>query len=58
MAGGYTRKEFRQALSHAVDREAFSDAVFLGTAVPIHGPITPGNKEWFWPSVPALRVLT
>jgi peptide/nickel transport system substrate-binding protein len=46
------RKEFRQALSHAVDREAFSDAVFLGTAVPIHGPITPGNKEWFWPSVP------
>jgi peptide/nickel transport system substrate-binding protein len=46
------RKEFRQALSHAVDREAFSDAVFLGTAVPIHGPITPGNREWFWPSVP------
>jgi peptide/nickel transport system substrate-binding protein len=48
----FNRKEFRQALSHAVDREAFSDAVFLGTAVPIHGPITPGNKEWFWPSVP------
>lgn len=48
----FNRKEFRQALSHAVDREAFSDAVFLGTAVPIHGPITPGNKDWFWPSVP------
>ena len=48
----FNRKEFRQALSHAVDREAFSDAVFLGTAVPIHGPVTPGNKEWFWPSVP------
>jgi peptide/nickel transport system substrate-binding protein len=48
----WNRKEFRQALSHAVDREAFSDAVFLGTAVPIHGPITPGNTEWFWPSVP------
>ena len=46
------RKEFRQALSHAVDREAFSDAVFLGTAVPIHGPVTPGNKDWFWASVP------
>jgi peptide/nickel transport system substrate-binding protein len=44
--------EFRQALSHAVDREALADAVFLGTAVPIHGPITPGNKEWFWASVP------
>lgn len=48
----FNRKEFRQALSHAVDREAFSDAVFLGTAVPIHGPITPGNRDWFWPSVP------
>jgi peptide/nickel transport system substrate-binding protein len=47
-----TRTEFRQALSHAVDREAFSDAVFLGTAVPIHGPVTPGNSDWFWASVP------
>jgi peptide/nickel transport system substrate-binding protein len=46
------RREFRQALSHAVDREAFSDTVYLGTAVPIHGPITPGNKDWFWASVP------
>jgi peptide/nickel transport system substrate-binding protein len=48
----FNRTEFRQALSHAVDREAFSNAVFLGTAVPVHGPITPGNKDWFWASVP------
>lgn len=47
-----TRKEFRQALSHAVDREAFADTVFLGAAVPIHGPVTPGNAQWFWPSIP------
>jgi peptide/nickel transport system substrate-binding protein len=51
-ASWFNRTEFRQALSHAVDREAFSDAVYLGTAVPIHGPITPGNKNWFWASVP------
>ena len=51
-AAWITRREFRQALSHAVDREAFSNAVFLGTAVPIHGPVTPGNREWFWASVP------
>ena len=51
-AAWMNRKEFRQALSHAVDREAFSETVFLGTAVPIHGPITPGNKNWFWASVP------
>jgi peptide/nickel transport system substrate-binding protein len=47
-----TRKEFRQALSHAVNREAFADTVFLGAAVPIHGPVTPGNRQWFWPSIP------
>jgi peptide/nickel transport system substrate-binding protein len=46
------RTEFRQAISHAVDREAFANTVFLGAAVPVHGPITPGNTRWFWPSVP------
>jgi peptide/nickel transport system substrate-binding protein len=46
------RKEFRQALSHAVDREAFANTVFLGAAVPVHGPTTPGNARWFWPSIP------
>lgn len=45
------RKEFRKAISHAVDREAFANAVFLGSGVPIWGPITPGNKEWFSPNV-------
>jgi peptide/nickel transport system substrate-binding protein len=45
------KAEFRQALSHAVDREAFADAVYLGAAVPIWGPITPGNKVWFWPDI-------
>jgi peptide/nickel transport system substrate-binding protein len=45
-------KEFRQAISHAVDREAFANTVFLGEAVPIHGPITPGNRDWFWPDIP------
>jgi peptide/nickel transport system substrate-binding protein len=46
------KKEFRQAISHAVDREAFANTVFLGEAVPIHGPITPANREWFWPALP------
>ena len=49
------RKEFRQALSRAVDREAFANTVFLGEAVPIHGPITPGNREWFWPDITRYR---
>jgi peptide/nickel transport system substrate-binding protein len=51
-ASWMTRREFRQALSHAVDREAFANTVFLGAAVPVHGPVTPGNTRWFWPSIP------
>jgi peptide/nickel transport system substrate-binding protein len=46
------RKEFRQAISHAVDREEFANTVYLGEGVPIHGPITPGNPNWFWPDIP------
>jgi peptide/nickel transport system substrate-binding protein len=47
-----SKREFRQAISHAVDREAFAQTVFLGEAVPIWGPITPGNRPWFSPNVP------
>jgi peptide/nickel transport system substrate-binding protein len=50
--GFVSRPEFRQALSHAVDREAFADTVFLGEAVPIWGPVTSGNRMWFSPNVP------
>jgi peptide/nickel transport system substrate-binding protein len=46
------RKEFRHAISHAIDREAFANTVFLGAGVPIWGPVTPGNKQWFSPNVP------
>jgi peptide/nickel transport system substrate-binding protein len=46
------KREFRQALSHAVDREEFAQTVFLGEAVPVWGQITPGNKTWFSPNVP------
>lgn len=46
-----TKKEFRQAISHAVDREAYANTVFLGAGVPIWGPITPGNRNWFDPNV-------
>jgi len=45
------KREFRQALSHAVDREELARTVFLGEAVPVWGPVTPGNKPWFSPNV-------
>ena len=44
--------QFRQAISHAVNREQLAESVFLGAAVPVWGPIAPGNKLWFSPNVP------
>jgi peptide/nickel transport system substrate-binding protein len=49
----FRRKEFRQALSCAVDRQAIVNTVYLGAAVPIYGPITPGNKRWHAADVPS-----
>jgi peptide/nickel transport system substrate-binding protein len=41
------REELRQAISYAVDRQTIVDSVYLGAAVPIAGPITPGHGEWY-----------
>ncbi len=46
------RPELRRAISHAVDRKAFAETVFLGAAVPVYGPITPGNQRWYSPDLP------
>jgi len=46
------RPELRVAISHAVDRAAFAETVFLGAAVPVHGAITPGNARWYAPDIP------
>ena len=46
------KPQFRQAISHAVDREEFAQTVYLSEAVPVWGPITPGNRQWFDPNVP------
>ena len=46
------RQELREAISHAVDRTAFAETVFLGAAVPVYGPITPGNTPWYTPDLP------
>jgi peptide/nickel transport system substrate-binding protein len=46
------KEELRRAVSYAVDRQAFVDTVYLGNAVPIYGPITPGHGEWYAPDLP------
>jgi peptide/nickel transport system substrate-binding protein len=44
--------EFRKVVSLAVDRTAFANAVFLGAAEPVWGPVSPSNKTWY-PPVPS-----
>jgi peptide/nickel transport system substrate-binding protein len=46
------RVEFRQAISYAVDRDAIVNTVYLGAAVPVYGPVTPGNRIWYSDSAP------
>ncbi len=47
----FSKKEFRQALSLAVDREAMARIIYQGRAAPIWGHVTPGNKLWFAPEI-------
>lgn len=44
--------EFRRAISHAVNRQAIVDTVYLGQAVPAYGPITAGHGPWHVPDLP------
>lgn len=46
-------RSFRQGISCAVDRDAIVNTVYLGAAVPIYAPITPGNRTWYAPVRPA-----
>ena len=43
---------FRQAVSHAIDREKIVRNVFEGLAQPGYGPETPANKLFFTPDIP------
>lgn len=45
-------RRVRQAISYAVDRQAIAETVYLGAAVPLHGPVSPGNRTWHAPSAP------
>jgi peptide/nickel transport system substrate-binding protein len=52
------RREFRQAISCGVDREAIVNTVYLGVAVPLFGPVTSGNRRWFSPGAPPCPAAT
>ena len=46
------RDELRRAISMAVNRQELVDTVFLGAGVPVYGPETPANKQWYWAGEP------
>jgi peptide/nickel transport system substrate-binding protein len=50
------RKEFRQAISCGVDRQAIVNTVYLGAAVPLYGPVTPGNRRWYSAAAPSCQM--
>jgi peptide/nickel transport system substrate-binding protein len=46
------RAEFRQAISYAADRDAIVSTLYLGAAIPVYGPVTPGNRTWYSAAAP------
>lgn len=47
----FSRAEFRQAIATAINRAAIVDVVFAGKATPLRGIISPGEKQWYNPSL-------
>jgi peptide/nickel transport system substrate-binding protein len=46
------QEALRHAVSFAVNRQTIVDTVYLGAAVPIFGPVTPGYGEWYLADLP------
>lgn len=43
---------FRQAISHAIDRESLAKATLQGLATPLYSFVSPGNRAWFVANLP------
>ena len=48
----FKERDFRRAVSHAINRPGITRAVYRGRATPIYGSVSPANKRWFNPDVP------
>lgn len=48
----FRQQKFRQAVSHAINRERICRSVYQGLAQPMWGPETPANKAFYNPKVP------
>lgn len=49
----FQAKEFRRAISLAINRADLARVVFFGYATPAYGPVSPSNHFWFNSSLPA-----
>jgi peptide/nickel transport system substrate-binding protein len=47
---GFDDIRVRQAISHAIDRQALADVIYFGHAIPTYGPIA-SNWKWYEPGV-------
>ncbi len=43
----FQNREFRRAISHAIDREGMCYLVYNGLAEPLYGPVTPANRPYY-----------
>ncbi|MDW8066299.1 MAG: ABC transporter substrate-binding protein [Aquificaceae bacterium] len=43
----FQNRDFRRAISHAIDREGICYLVYNGLAEPLYGPITPANRPYY-----------
>lgn len=43
----FQNREFRRAISHAIDRVGMCYLVYNGLAEPLYGPITPANRPYY-----------
>lgn len=50
-------REFRQAISLAVDRNAIVRVVYGGRGTPLWGPVSPGDRLWYSDRIPKPPVL-
>lgn len=47
----FRNQKFRQAISHAIDRDSVVRSVYAGRATPNYGILTPANKRWYNPKI-------
>ena len=47
----FRNQKFRQAVSHAINREGIIRSVFYGLGTPLYSSTSPGNKVWYDPNV-------